>query len=135
MKNLGVYLSFNGNCAEAMKFYKDCFNGEVQMQTFKDSGQATPPGSENRIMHAELKADELVFMASDTMPGQPFNIGSQVSLNVMLTDENEQTEIFKKLATGGKIIMELQDTFWGARFGMLTDKYGNNWMLNVQKSS
>lgn len=134
MINLQVYFAFNGNCEEALNFYQYCFNGEItSLMRFADSPMPVDEQFKNRVLHSSFKAEELFFMASDTMPGQPFNPGNQVSINVNCDSEDRQTEIFNRLSEGGVVPMPLQDTFWNARFGMVIDKYGIPWMLNYEK--
>ncbi|NUQ23967.1 MAG: VOC family protein [Saprospiraceae bacterium] len=131
MKNLNVYLHFNGNCQEALNFYKDALGGEIaSMQTYGQSPVESPAGAQDYVMHAEFKSDGIYFMAGDTPPENPVAPGSNVTLSINLDDKAEQTRIFDKLSVGGHVTMELQDTFWGARFGMLDDKFGVSWMLN-----
>jgi PhnB protein len=134
MKKLGVYLTFPGTCNDALNFYKDALSGTiVSKQTFGEAPGETEEKDKDRIMHSEFKSEGIEFMASDGMPGQPVNRGDMITLNIMLTDEKEQEKIFNNLADGGHIGMPLQDTFWGAKFGMVTDKFGINWMLNCEK--
>ncbi len=123
-----------GTCKAAMKFYQECLGGELTMQTFGESGQEVPEDYRQKIMHSELKVDNIHLMASDVMPGQSVNQGDNIVLSIQLTDVKEQETIFNKLAAGGTVTMPLQDTFWGARFGMLVDKFGIHWMLNCQTS-
>lgn len=130
MKQLNPYLAFGGKCEEAMKFYKDAFGGELHMQTFGESPQEVPDDYKQKIMHAELKTDGIHLMASDTMPGHVVNNGDNITLSIGMTDLDEQAKLFHKLSAGGRVTMPLQDTFWGARFGMLIDKFGIHWMLN-----
>lgn len=131
MKNLNVYLTFPGNCEEALHFYKDCLNGEIiSLQRFGDSPmESTEP---QRVMHAEFRAEGVYFMASDSLPERTPQPGDLVNLSINLDDAAEQEAIFNKLSAGGIIDMPLQETFWGAVFGMFTDKYGINWMLNCE---
>ena len=134
MKNLNVYLTFNGNCEEAINFYKKILGGEIiTRQTFGESPMPSEENWKNKIMHVHYKSEGIELMASDSMPDQPVNAGSNISLSINLTDEAEQTRVFNALAEGGTITMPLADQFWGARFGMLTDKFGYHWMLNCQK--
>lgn len=133
MAQIQPYLTFNGNCAEAMNFYKGVFGGELMMQTFGQAPMESPENSKDRIMHAQLSNGELMIMASDGMPDQPVSAGNNVTLNVNSNSKEEQEKYFNALAEGGKITMPLQDTFWGAYFGMLTDKFGMNWMFNFHK--
>jgi PhnB protein len=131
MKNIIAHLSFAGNCREALNFYKECFKGEiVSSQTFEEAKMKTTAEYKQKIIHAEFKAEGVNFMAADGMPDFVIKPGNNVSLTVNLTDEAEQEKIFKALSIGGTVTMPLGKTFWGATFGMLTDRYGVNWMLN-----
>ena len=134
MKNFNPYLTFEGNCREAMEFYKNILGGEiVTMQSFEEAKQNIAPEYKNKIVHAELKAEGVHFMASDGMPGWKARPGNNITLSIDLTDGMEQEKIFKALSEGGMVTMPMNETFWGARFGMLTDRYGIQWMLNYQK--
>jgi PhnB protein len=136
MKTLIPYLTFSGNCEEALNHYKHALGGEiVSMQTFASAQiENISEDYKNKIMHSEFKADGVVFMASDSMQGQGNIVkGDNISLSIDFKDGKEQESVFNKLATGGQITMPLQDTFWGAKFGMLVDKYGISWMLNYDK--
>jgi PhnB protein len=136
MKSLVPYFTFAGNCREAMNFYKECLNGQItQMQSFEEAHMAGDPRTNaQHIIHAELVADGILLMASDGMIDFAAKPGNNVSLNINLTDTAEQERIFNALAQGGTVSMPLQDTFWGARYGMLTDRFGVNWMLNCTKA-
>ncbi len=134
MKNFNPYLTFEGNCREAMEFYKKVLGGEiVSMQTFEEAKQSIPADYKDKIIHSELKAEGVHLMASDGMPGWKAKPGNNVTLSIDLTDGMEQEKIFKALSEGGMVSMPLGDTFWGGRFGMLTDRYGIQWMVNYQK--
>jgi len=128
---LNAYLNFDGNCAEAMTFYGEVFRTEVKMMRFSDAPMPAAPGTENRIMHANLQLGSTPLMASDTMPGMPFAQGNNVHLSVAFTDRDEQTRVFEALAQGGKVVMPLGDQFFG-RFGMLVDRFGVNWMVIME---
>lgn len=131
MEAIIPYLNFNGNASEALGFYSKALNGEVVFkQTFGESPMESSESQKNKIMHASFKAGGLQFLVSDTMEGQPVTGGTNLSLSLNFEDVNELNKTFAALSEGGKVTMELQDTFWGARFGMLTDKYGFNWMFN-----
>ncbi|MFN0013388.1 MAG: VOC family protein [Saprospiraceae bacterium] len=135
MKQLNVYLTFPGNCEEALNFYKTCMGGEIaSINRLGDSPMEVAEADKNRIMHAEFKADGIYFMASDSMPGQPIRSGDMVTLSINFTDAAQQDQIYNALAEGGNVTMALQETFWGAMFGMLTDKYGIHWMFNRELS-
>ncbi len=131
MKQLGVYLNFPGSCREALNFYKDALGGEiVSIQTFGEAPVNAKPEEADLVMHAEFRAEGIFFMASDSMEGFPSQPGTNVTLNINLTDAEEEQRVFNALAEGGRVNMPLQETFWGSNFGMLTDKYGINWMTN-----
>lgn len=135
MKQLDFYLNFPGNCEEALNFYAACLDGTIEsLQRFGEAPGDHGDAHKNLVMHANFKAGNISFMASDQMPGAPVTSGNQVNLCLSLTDEDEQTAIFEKLSAGGTVTMPLEDTFWGARFGMLVDKYGVNWMTNCEKA-
>ncbi len=130
---LNVYLTFAGNAQEAIEFYKEALGATIEFsQTFADSPVEVPENWQDKIMHATLKADGFVLMFSDTMPGMEVTSGNQVNLNLNFSDVDSQTAVFNKLAEGGNITMPLEKQFWGARFGMLTDKFGVNWMSNCE---
>jgi PhnB protein len=132
MKGFNIYLNFDGKTREAMTFYKQCLDAELDLQTFNEAQQGGPPGSEHRVMHARLAKGGAVIMASDTMPGSRLAIGNNFSINIDCDSVEEQDRFFKALSTAGTVTMPLQDMFWGARFGMLRDKYGVQWMLNCE---
>jgi PhnB protein len=133
MKELTAYLNFDGNAREAMEFYKTCLGAKLDIMTFGDSPMQAPPGSEKRVMHARLTNGSLTLMASDTMPGMPFQQGTNFSLTIECDTPQEVDKLFAALSAGGKVTMPVQETFWASRFGMLTDKFGVNWMLDLGK--
>jgi PhnB protein len=128
---LTPYLNFNGNAAEAMRFYQSILGGELSMQTFGEAKMAERPDEKDLIVHATLKNEALTFMASDTHPSRQAKLGDNVHMSVTGRDDRRLTAIFNGLAKGGKVDMPLAKQFWGDTFGMLTDKYGVHWMVNV----
>lgn len=136
MQNVLPYLTFDGNCAEAMDFYEKCFGGERFRMTFAESKEhmEIPPGSENRVMHAALKTGSFLLMASDSMPGMPFTVGNNVSVLVTCDTDEEVGRFYEALKKGGHDIMPPADAFWGAHFAMCADKFGINWMLSHEKA-
>jgi PhnB protein len=131
MQAITPYINFNGNGAEALAFYAKALDGKiVHSQTFGESGMPISEDAKNRIMHALFEADKLQFMISDCQPGKEVTSGSQVHLSLNFDSLDLINKTFTNLSDGGSITMELQDTFWGARFGMLVDKFGVNWMFN-----
>jgi PhnB protein len=133
MKQINVYLTFDGNCREAMTFYAEALGAEITFHSFKDMPQC-PGGAEDRIMHASVAKGAAVLMASDTMPGMPFTAGNNFSISVNSESAEEVDKLVAALGAGGKITMPPQDMFWGAYFGMLTDKFGLQWMFNFDKA-
>ena len=135
MKPLIPYLFFNGNCREAMNFYKQCFDGELQLMTYADAPADENCNSkgakDNEIMHASLTNGIFMLMASDWPEGGAKQ-GNNVSLNINCQSIAEIEKLFKALAADGEVVQALTDTFWGARFGMLVDKFGIHWMLNCE---
>jgi PhnB protein len=134
MKETITYLNFDGNCREAMRFYERCFGGELYLMPFSEAPGDLPKEARDRIIHATVKKDgSTVLMASDTMPGMPFKQGNNFSICINCESLPELDRLFSAVGEKGKVTMPLQDTFWGARFGMLTDQFGVNWMFNFEK--
>jgi PhnB protein len=132
MLQLDNYLFFDGNCADAMRFYERTLGGKLQLMTHGDSPMAaqTPPGSANRIMHARLELDGRFLMASDSMVGQPYEGMKGFSLSLIYPTVAEAQRIFAALADGGQVTMPIAKTFWAEAFGMLVDRFGTPWMVN-----
>lgn len=125
-----AYLFFKGNCREAMKFYQSCFGGDLQAMTYGEGPKdACPAGAKDRIMHAALRNGELMIMASDFPDDSGPVVGTNISLSLTCKDVGELEHCFQALSEGGKVFQPLHDAFWGDRFGMLTDRYGFQWML------
>lgn len=125
------YMTFNGNAKEALAFYAKAFDGKILFQqTFGESPMDSRPDYKDKIMHASFQAGDLTFMVSDCMPGQPVAGGTNTSLSMNFDNVESIDKTFAALSEGATITMPLQDTFWGAKFGMLVDKYGINWMFN-----
>ncbi len=132
MAVVNPYVSFNGNCEEAFNFYKDVFGTEIQglmrWSDNPDCGQM-PADQQNQVMHTALPIGETVLMGSDSPMG-PVERGNAYNIAIGSTDLAETQRIFTGLSDGGNVTMPLQKTFWGANFGMLTDKFGVSWMIN-----
>lgn len=129
------YIIFNGNCEEALNFYAQALNGEVQdLSRFGDAPSEGMEGvDKNQVMHAKLVAQKVIIMASDSGKGTEAPASGMVNLSLDFDNPEDQKKVFDALSQGGKVTMPLQDTFWGATFGMLTDKYGVKWMFNHDK--
>jgi PhnB protein len=131
------YLFFTGNCEEALNFYKGIFGGEIaELSRWKDmpndaGGPPVTADTENRVMHARFESGSVKLMAGDATPGKTYGEGP-ISLSLGTTDVAEAQRVFDALAVGGKVEMPFSDMFWGAKFGMVTDKFGIDWMINCQ---
>jgi PhnB protein len=129
-----TYLDFGGRCEEALAFYKKAVGAEVtnllRMKDSPDPAMKAPPGREEQIMHSEFKIGETTQMASDGMePGaRPF---AGTTLSVHVADDAEAKRVFAALGEDGSVQVPLTKTFWTSSWGMLTDKFGVPWMVNV----
>ena len=137
MSQIQSYLTFSGNCREAMTFYKNCLGGELNLQTIGDSPMAgqMPGEMKDCILHSTLIKGPLVLMGSDMVDSSGLIKGNSVSLMLDCTSEEEIRNCYEKLSEGGEATHPLENTFWGALFGDLTDKYGNHWLLNYTRST
>ena len=135
MLGIKPYIAFNGNCQEAIDFYKEKLGAVVLFsQTWGESPMAEQaPGHEDKIMHVSLKIGDSVIMACDNMSDHSPNVGDNISLTIGTYDVAEADRAFEQMSDGAKILMPMQETFWAQRFGMLTDKFGINWMFNCEK--
>ena len=140
MAQLHPYLVFNGNCEEAFSFYKAIFGGEFSyIGKFKDmpAEEGSDPISAEageKIMHVSYSIGSSIIMGSDANPMQGnISFGQNISLSIDAESRAEADKVFNSLAEDGQTIMPLQDTFWGAYFGMCTDKFGIQWMVNYDE--
>ena len=139
MATVNVYLTFNGNCREAFDFYKSVFGGEYPyIGTFGEmppqDGTEISEAEKNKIMHVSMPiSKETILMGSDTTQewGSDFVAGNNFSISVNAESREEADRIYERLCSkGGHMKMAMTDTFWGAYFGMMTDQFGINWMVN-----
>jgi PhnB protein len=135
MSTINSYLTFSGNCREAMTFYQQCLGGELAFQTIGESplSEKMPKKMKDFILQATLTKGSLLLVGSDMVPETGLIRGNAVSLMLNSRSEKELKSCFKKLSAGGQVTHPLQKNFWGAVFGGLTDKFGNNWLLNCNK--
>ncbi|HMR82159.1 MAG TPA: VOC family protein [Niabella sp.] len=135
MAQINSYLTFNGNCREAMTFYKECLGGELIFQTVGESplSDKMPKQMKNCVVHATLSKKALVLMASDMVGEQGLIQGNSVSLSLHCCSEEEIKNCYAKLSQGGTASHPLEENFWGALSGDLTDKFGNHWILHYNK--
>ena len=136
MPQVNPYITFKGTCEDAYNFYKSVFGGEFQyIGRFGEmpDGDKMPEEAKNLIMHVSLPiSKETILMGSDSSEafGQVTTVGNNISVSINTDSKEEATRIFNGLSEGGKVTMPLELTFWGAFFGMFTDKFGINWMVN-----
>ncbi len=132
---LNPYISFNGNAREAMEFYKIVFGGKLELTTLKEAGASNDPLTENNIMHGMLITDnDITIMGADAVGEAPYSIGTAISISLSGDNEAELTEYYNKLVEGGSAVEPLAKAPWGDTFGMLTDKFGIFWMVNIAKA-
>ena len=136
---LNPYLNFAGNTEEAFNFYKSVFGGEfITLQRFKDTPEAdrVPDSAKDKIMHVSLAIGENnILMGTDALEelGHPCKPGNNFQLSISVDNEPEADMIFAALSVDGKITVPIEKAFWGAYFGMLTDKYGIQWMVSCEE--
>ena len=132
-----IYLFFDGECEAAFKFYEQCLGGKIDaMMTYGDApmSEEFPSEQGDRIMHANLTVGSMVLMGSDTPPDD-FQKPQGFSVQLQFDDLVEAERIFQKLAENGTVKMPFQETFWSTRFGMLVDRFGTPWMIDVQPAT
>lgn len=131
MKTMTPYLSFDGTCRQAMSFYQECLSIELQLNPYPDAHGQPSADPQARVMHSQLvRGGAPVLMASDTPQPGSLRPGNNFSVSIDCDSVEEAELLFSALSRGGDIRMPLMDAPWGARFGMLTDQFGIQWMLN-----
>lgn len=133
---LNPYLTFDGQCEKAFKFYERCLGGKIEaMITHRGSpmAQQSPPEWQDKILHARLTVGDEVLMGSDGMPGC-HEKASGFSVSLGIADPADAERIFNALSENGAVRMPLQQTFWALRFGMLVDQFGIPWMINCEQA-
>jgi len=136
MTQLDTYIFFDGNCAEAMRFYEKTLGAKLEMmmtQAEAPPSAGMPPGSPDRILHASLAFGDRRLMASDTMGGEEFKGMHGFALSLSYPTADEGKKVFDAMSAGGKVTMPMGPTFWVESFGMLVDRFGTSWMINAGK--
>ena len=129
---LNPYLSFKENTREAMEFYRTVFGGKLELSTFKELHASQDPSEDNKIMHSVLEAENgITIMASDTPNRMEYRAGTNMSMSLSGDNEAELKAYFEKLSAGGTVTMPLEKAIWGDSFGMCTDKFGVQWLVNI----
>jgi len=132
MTRLNPYLNFNGNTKEVMEFYQSVFGGKLTISTFKELKMASTPADENKVMHSMLETENgVVLMAADIHSDHEYKPGTNISISLSGENDEELTGYFNKLSAGGKVGQPLVPAPWGDKFGMLTDKFGIQWLVNI----
>ena len=132
---LNPYLTFNGQCQAAFKFYERCLGGKIEMlMTHGESPMAdqVPSGWRDKVMHARLVAADLVLMGSD-LPPDRYQKPQGFSVSLSVSKPSDAERIFHALAESGTVQMPIQKTFWAERFGTVTDRFGTPWMVNCEQ--
>ena len=132
---LNPYLNFRDNAREAMEFYRSVFGGKLDMNTFKDFGASEDPSEDDKIMHSVLEADGMTFMAADTPKSMDYTPGTNFNMSLSGDDEAALRGYFDKLQDGGTVIMPLEKAAWGDTFGMVVDRFGVRWLVNISQSA
>ncbi|MCD6062109.1 MAG: hypothetical protein K0R82_20 [Flavipsychrobacter sp.] len=139
MATLSPYVHFNGNCEEAFNFYKSAFGGEYSLSRFKDAPPDQPltEAEAEKVLHISLPIGQSTVLMGSDVPQAfgPANIGTNFFISVNAESREEADRLFKGLSDGGKIMMPLEDTFWGSYFGMFTDKFKVQWMISFDKNN
>jgi PhnB protein len=129
---LNPYLNFRGNARDAMEFYKEVFGGTLTISTYADFHASTDASEDKLVMHADLEGSNGIrLMAADTPNRMEFQAGNNFSLSVSGESEAELRGYFDKLSSGGSVTMPLEKAAWGDTFGMCTDRFGTQWLVNV----
>lgn len=129
-----TYLHFDGNAREAMTCYAQWLGGNLSVSTFGDSPMPVPPEGRDRVIHARItQGDNILLMASDYPPGMPYPGAHGFAVSIACDAPADVDRLCAIFREGGTVSMEPQDTFWNARFAMLTDRFGVSWMFNYEK--
>jgi len=136
MALLNPYLNFNGQCREALTFYQQCFEGELALQKISESPMAARMPSEKgaHILHGALTKDGTVLLMGSDMIGDNLQSGNSIGLCLNCTSDQEINTLFNRLSAGGQVKMPLHQSFWGATYAEIKDKFGMSWMLNYTKN-
>lgn len=136
MTKLNPYLNFNGQCREALTFYQECFEGDLEFQKVAESPMAAKMPSEKGplILHGALSKDGHTLLMGSDMIGNALHAGNSIMLCVNCSSDQEINTIFNRLSAGGQVKTPLHQSFWGATYGELKDRFGMDWMLNYTRN-
>lgn len=132
MKEFSTYLTFNGNCRQAMEFYAKCLGGELFVMPYSEGPADMPKEMKatDKVLHAKLSNGTQYIMASDSPPANPVREGNNFAISINCESRQEVDKLFSALGEKGNVVMPVADMFWGAYFGMITDQFGVSWMFN-----
>jgi PhnB protein len=136
MTQLNPYLNFNGQCREALTFYQECLEGDLELQKVAESPMAAKMASEKGplILHGALSKDGATLLMGSDMIGNSLQPGNSVNLCLNCSSDREINTLFDRLSAGGHVKVPLHQSFWGATFGEVRDKFGMTWMLNYSRN-
>lgn len=134
------YIITNGNGKEAVKFYQEALGAELSnFQTYGDLPDSpdfkVPEEMKDLVLHAQLRIENSELMISDNSPGEPFEVGSNLTIAIVLNDKAKAEKIYERLQADGEAIMPLQSTDWSEAYGQVTDKFGVKWQISVENSN
>src|SRR5258708_6682093 len=131
---LNAYLNFKDNAREAMEFYKGVFGGELTINTFSELNASSDPSEGDKVMHSVLEAEGISFMAADTPKSMEYKPAAGFGMSLSGDNLDELSGYFDKLSAGGMVAIPLEKAAWGGTFGMVVDKIGVSWLVNVLAS-
>jgi PhnB protein len=136
MTHLNPYLNFNGQCRNALTFYQECLEGQLELQKVAESPMAAKMPSEKGplILHGALSKNGHTLLMGSDMIGSALQTGNSIMLCLNCSSDQEINTIFDRLAAGGHVKTPLHQSFWGATYGELKDKFGMDWMLNYTRN-
>lgn len=131
------YITFKGNCEEAVRFYEKVLGGEAVIMRFGDAPPnpnfPVPDEVKHLVLHAELRKNGNIIRFSDSFPNDPYSTGNNISFSIEFDTQDEVKAVYQALSEGGTVQMELQQTFFSPLYGKFTDKFGVNWQLVAKK--
>jgi PhnB protein len=136
MTQLNPYLNFNGQCREALTFYQECLDGDLEFQKIAESPMAAKMPSEKGplILHGALSKNGSTLLMGSDMIGNSLQPGNSINLCLNCSSDQEINTLFDRLSAGGQVKVPLHQSFWGATFGEVRDKFGMTWMLNFTRN-
>lgn len=132
---LNPYLNFRGQAREAITFYQSVFGGDLQVNTFAELGGEVAEDEQDLVMHSQLEAEDLWLMAGDVTRSMDLQVGSNISISLSGDDDERLSRYFDELSAGGQVLEPLAQAPWGDKYGMLIDRFGIHWLVNIAGSA